>query len=823
MITGLLMIQMEHRSYVSALREFQSRSSAKARELLRTNYMVDNGRLAVVVENDSPLTTYVRYVVINRGGGDPLIFEVNRTVAPGGNDTILTMNLDRPPSSVKVVTDLGNVFEAAPTHLNPSKGQSVEGTPLKTWPGRTLANTPTSQGRMLAVSNEIVAWSDGELLAIYDWRGRCLSSLKGVNIKNLAAYSNVVVFVDGDELKAVREDGLLLWKLGGFSSRVRPYLAVEETGTVYVKTYDGSNSYIFAIDVDTGKVLLRISYPERWPYLRSDGKLTIVSLPGGCVKMYSKGRELVSLPQGFGAAWVDADRGLVALCPSGASNSLTIYLYDLSFNYLGSLTITPPVKADSLILEDLEFTKGGFAIYYIAYFSADYYCYVACTDLQGRVMFNDLVAFYDVAPSLEQRGCFKEYFIKVNSLALFVHGRPRLFNSSLVMELPPSNAIAATKSGATALASGNELALTQLLSNPGGLSRVYMNVDRGWVLLRNKGPRQKVAVEVKSQLPTANVSLSLVSTPPGLKYEVTPSLGQAPFSSTITLSADGVREGRYVAEVVAKVGGEVVGTQPLLIDVRSSPTLLKGSSTMEVSPSYLFFSTVEGFEAREVSVGSATNLNISSRAGAAPAKGWGGVIHEVHVPEDPLGPLFIALRVEDQYRGPPKLWEKRVMIYSGGSWRIVWSKDLADDSSGLEEVQIDVSSYVNPGDVVFVAVALAHIGGEAATAGAWIRVSGIGLPGSAFYTSGYYLTLYVKDCIVIKGVAKGQVVEVYDDSGTLLGSAEVVKDGEAIVSLSKGALSPYRYCLIKIRPVDGVAWTSNPMLLYGGDVLAFTG
>lgn len=825
MIAGLMVIQMEHRSYLNALRDFQSKSYAKAKELLKAYYEMDSGKLRVTAENPSPLTVYVRYVVISRRGSDPLVIPANHTVPPGTNNTVLIMALDEPPSSVKIVTSMGNVFEASSTrHVSPPRDQDGGEVRLEKWPGFTSVSAPTSSGRMIAVSDELIAWSDGKLLAIYDWHGRCLSSLKGeVDIRNLAVYSNIVVFIDGESLKAIRGDGLLLWVLKGFNSRVRPYLTVEDTGTIYVKRFDGSNSYISAVDVNSGKVLLSISYPERWPYLRSDGKLTVINLPGKCVRIYSRGKQLASLAQGFTAAWIDAGRGLVALWSPDGGEGITIHFYDLSFNYRGNLTIKPPVESDRLTLEDLEFTKGGFALYYMAYLSYDYYCYVACADLQGRATFNDLVTIFDTSPPLDWRGCFREYFTKVNSFALYTLGRPRIFNASLIMELPPSNAIAATKIGRAALIRSDELTLTQLLSNPGSLPKTWMEVDRSWVLLRNGGPCQKVGVKVGSEASTINVSLDLVSVPPGLSYEITSPSGQTPLTSTITLSAGEAPPGNYVVEVVAKVSGEVVDTQLLSIDVRLGPTLVKESSTMEISAKYSFLSTTDGFEAREISVDSSTNLNISARAVPSLFKGWGGVVHEVHVPEDLPGTPYVALRIEDQYGGLANSWEKRIMVFSDGSWHTVWSEDLADESSGLKAVQVNVGSYANPGEEIFIAIALARTSSEATIDGAWIRACGIGLPGSSFYKSGYYLTMYAKDCLVVKGVLKGQIVEVYGDDGSFLGSAEAVEDGEVIVNLLEGALSPYRRCILKIHPVDGTTWTSNAMLIYGGDILAFTG
>ncbi|MCX8204357.1 MAG: hypothetical protein N3H31_01705 [Candidatus Nezhaarchaeota archaeon] len=824
MVTGLMIIQREHRAYVDTLREFQAALSFKAAEELRAFYTKDGERLVVTATNPSPLSIQVAYVVITQPGGSSLLFSVNYTIPPGLNASILSVPLNNQPSSVSLVTSRGNIFTAELDNRYFSQGSRSQEWLLREWPEFTSISIPTKSSRYLvAASEELVAWTDGLLLIVYDWSGYPKVSTRAERgVQGLVAFSGTVIYVDGDHLKAVRGDGTLAWSTPGFSSEVRPYICVEETGTIYVKTYTLGRSHIHAVDINTGSILLRITDDGRRSYLRSDGELTIIATSSQ-VALYSRGKQLSSLGGSYFTAWVDADRGIVALA-SRVYSEIRLELYDLSFNSIGIISVKPPVASDYFVAQDLEFTEGGIAIFYftIASGSYDRQFHVMCIDPQGRVVFNELVARFGYSePPVEETGWFRDYLLKVWSLALFQGSRPKLLNSSVVMELPNCEAVVATKLGKAAFVCEGSLRLTKLPHVPKSLPKVSMEVSRNYVLLRSEGPPQKIRVFVHTQSAGSAIeaALKLVSKPQKVSHEFSRPSGTLPLNSELIIRAGKASEGRYIAEVVAEAKKGALSRSFLVLDVRAAPTLVKYSSTLATSSSYLFFSTSDRFEARRTSSQALADVVISYRASTPLAGEWGGVIHEVYVPKDLPGPPYIAFRIEDGYDGPRGAWEALVMVCKDGAWKTVWREDLGGRTLGLREVQVSLEGVVSPGSRVFVALALACLSREASTSNVWIKLSGVGLPS---LPTGYYLTIYSKDRIVIKGVGSGQVIKVYSSEGSLLGRAEATGAEEILVALSDRALSPYRNCTIEIYPVNGVAWTTN-ILLYGGDILVFTG
>lgn len=821
MLTGLIVIQNEHRTYMDALSEFQRESTLRAAEELEAAYVKDGGRLVVSATNHSPLTIQVAYVVISKPDGTSLIINVSRAIPPGLSATVLDALLSESFSSVSLVTSRGRIFTAR--RVDPS-ARGSQGDPLREWPDFTIVSVPAKPSQcLLAVSDEVVAWTDGTFLMVYDWSGTFKALVTAERgIQGLAAFSDIIIYVDGDYLKAVRSDGSLLWRTPGFSSDTRPYLCVEETGTVYVKTYIIGYSRIHAVDINTGRILLRIDEDGPWSYVRSDGRLTIIATRSW-VALYSRGERLSSLNKRYLAAWVDADRGIIALAPQVYSE-IQLELRDLSFNGLWSTSIKPPVTSVHLVIQDLELTEGGMAILYLAILSGSYerQLRVMCINSQGKVTFDEFVTSFGTSdPPAGETAWFKEFLLRVWSFALCRSPRPKLFNSSLIMELPMCEAVAATKLGKVAFVYGGALKLTSLPHVPKPLSEVSVGISRSYVLLRSGGPPQKVLVSARTQSSPSitEAALKLVSIPQGTSYRFSNPSGSLPLDSELWLWASGVPEGKYIAEVIAEAKRGVIGRNLLVLDVRSGPALIKYSSTLTTSPDYLFFSTSSRFRVQTVGAQPPFDVMISYEASTAVAGEWGGVIHEIFVPKDLPGPPYVTFRIEDGYDGPRGAWEARVMAYRDGTWSVIWREDLGGVARGFRSVQASLEGVANPGDRVFVAIALACLSHGASTSNVWVKLSGIGLPSSP---SGYYLTVYSKDRILIGGVSSGQVVKVYARDGTLLGRAEATETGELLVSLSEGALSPYRDCILEVFPVNGATWTTSATL-YGGDILLFTG
>ncbi|MEM4700369.1 MAG: hypothetical protein QXT74_05425, partial [Candidatus Nezhaarchaeales archaeon] len=390
MLTSLMVIQREHRAYMDTLKEIQREFELRAAEELEATYVKDEGRLVVSATNRSPLAIQVAYVIITKPDGSSLIINASRTVPPGLSAVILDAPLSEQPSSISLVTSRGRVFAVRQDGHPSAQGSQGHEPSLREWPDFIAVGVPTSPPQpLLAVSDEIVAWSDGTFLMVYDWGGTLRALITAERgIQGLAALSNVIIYVDGDYLKAIRGDGSLMWRIPGFSSETRPYLCVEETGTAYVKTYATGYSRIRAVEISTGRVLLSIDEDGPWSYVRSDGELTII-VTKNWVALYSRGERLSSLSKRYLAAWVDADRGIIALAPQVYSE-IRLEFYDLSFNSLWSTSIKPPVSSVHLVINDLELNEGGASILYLAILSGSYerQLRVMCVDRQWRTTFD---------------------------------------------------------------------------------------------------------------------------------------------------------------------------------------------------------------------------------------------------------------------------------------------------------------------------------------------------------------------------------------------------------------------------------------------------
>jgi len=846
MMSALLTIEREHREYVASLRQFQQEELLKSREDLRLAYRVSDGTLMVEAENPSPVAVEVSYVVLSYEGRVASAFNASCVIPPGLSSTLSVPIPQGRPSSVKVVTRRGNVFEAAEEAPRPSSARSSLDGVEAVWP--EYSGVQECAAALLAADELFIASAPGHLVPVYwsyygeprlagwqlttagarinvyDWGGRHLARVELPEEPTFMALgAGCLAFATSRYVGVANPStGNLLWAkpLGSVN-----YLDIEgNTETLYVLS---GGQYLHAFNLRTGAPLL--IDVGGCSFVRSSGPLTVV-VRSGSLLLYSRAVELNRTGGGYYSAWAFPERGLIVA--SVASSPPILRFFDLSLSLLKEVRLPT-----GFYVEDLAVANSFWAA--VAEDDARKTLWLTTFGADGRVIEVQTLASSPLGIARHGssqrmlRGEGDLIALECYSWANYWKGASWtaysggwvLKDGGLAFKVPGCFMARLSRGRLAFIDQRAQLSLTRIAEAPLLDCCLELLPRANEVYVRAGGPPKAVEAEAVVRYgPPTNVNLRVMSLPEGLSASLDKSSGVPPFRLTVTIEASHELPPReYRIAIVAEADGVALASLPLTVKVYDRPTLIVKSTcrivghaslqTYATSPcfTYSLHPIFDPWRARAF-------VNVSYRHPHPVSLGWGGALGEVTIPLEAPGPLYACFLHRDLYGGPSGKWEKRLLIYEGGgTWRAAWSTDLADDAQSWRAERVSLEGLLKRGAVNYVALAIAAVSGDAQVDGAWWEAR-------SPMEDDFQLYIYSRDVVVAEGLAEGQVVQVHRaDDGSLVGQAAAGPEGRVVIRCGDGQLDPCGRCFVTVTPVDGAPWQSAPLTLYGGDVLIFTG
>jgi len=846
MMSALLMVEREHREYVASLRQFQQEELIKSREDLKLTYRVADGTLTIDAKNPSPVAVEVSYVVLSYGGRVASAFNASCTIPPGLSSTLSVPSPQGRPSSVKVVTRRGNVFEAAEGASGSSSTHSSPDGVKAVWP--EYSGVQECAAALLAADELFIASAPGQLVPVYwsyygeprlagwqlttagarinvyDWEGRHVARVELPEEPTFIALgAGCLAFATSRYVGVANPStGNLLWAKPLSSAN---YLDIEgSTETLYVLS---GGQYLHAFDLRTGAPLL--IDVGGCSFLRSSGPLTVV-VRSGSLLLYSRAVELNHTDGGYYSAWIFPERGLIAASVAGSPPILRFF--DLSLSLLKEVRLPA-----GFYVEDLAVADSFWAA--ITEDDTRKTLWLTIVGADGRAVEVQTLASSPLG--IAKHGSSQRMLrSEGNLIALECYswigywkgaswtawsGGWVLRGGGLAFKVPGCFMARLSRGRLAFIDERAQLSLTRIAEAP--LLDCFLELlpQANEVYLRAGGPSKAVEAEAVVRYgPSTNVSLRAASLPKGLSVSLDKSSGVPPFRFTINIEASPELLPReYRIAIVAEADGVALASLPLAVKVYDRPTLIVKNTYRTVSHSslqayatspcftYSLHPIFDPWRARAY-------VNVSYRHPYPVSPGWGGALGGVAIPLEAPGPLYACFLHRDLYSGPSGKWEKRLLIYQGGgTWRAAWSVDLADDAQSWKAERVSLEGLLKRGAVNYVALAIAAVSSDAQVGGAWWEAR-------SPMEDDFQLYIYSRDVVTVEGLAEGQVVQVCRaDDGSLMGQAVAGPEGRVVVRCGDGQLDPCGYCFVRVTPVDGAPWRSSSLTLYGGDALIFTG
>ena len=830
MISVLLIVEREHRAYLTALREFQHAELEKSRENLKVSWRRDEGSLVVLVENKSPLAVKLAYIAIKDEQGGTRLMAINETIGPGHNATY-RLPSSSPPKTVKVVTKRGNVFEASEASTSSSRPFKEEPPP---WP--QYVEGIRFDVDLASASDEHVAASKSRRLFVVSWSGNQLSEVElPVKATQLLSYSNYVAFLGSDCFGVVDvKRGEVLWFSRSDYDERRMYLEWS-TGTLYVFSY-ASYPYFHeleAYDLATGELLGSLSNVVD---VSTDG-FTTAACSWDTIYLIKRGKVIGKVKSEAGAIFINSTAGEVAVSTTAQSEPPKLKFYDFSLKLLREVEVDKSCSNYGCRVEDLIWRSGGFDVLFHAWRCYDWYCsslwWLLDLSEDGEVLAEHYLGE-------NRQDCYPlpdSWMTPLSSGAYAYHGdvgeRGVYLKACKALDV---DVLSVVQSGKAVVVGEDALVFTKLpygydpdamvdleveaTTPPSEEFVLSVNDDSSqgvevvlpFTILKAGGPSKELRVLVKLNGPSAAVKLN-VSSPKGLEASINPSMGIPPFTATLTLKASSDMEpGSYLLAIkAADDNGSLLADSLLQVIVVAEPTLLIKHTFVKAQKGRLY-STLPG-----ISYELSSYLTVKFDEQYEANLGFGGFLHEVKIPADIPTPIYIGFKQIDDYSGPEGKWEKRVMLFEGGEWVSVWSSDLADAASTWSKAHESVNGHVKPGETIYLLVGLACLSQEAPVDNVDWQIQGL-------WGYNYFLLVYSKDVVVVKGLLEGQVVRLRDASNdALLAEGYGDSRGACTLQVPEGTLSPTHYCYVEVVLSSGETWRSASFKVYGGDLLIFSG